>query len=112
MAELERKSLLLIGEPELLCFRKNRSHIGRGRAGPHQGYGLVEVVAAALVRVDKRLGCAPDRECAVVARAVAVERMEDVEVGGITRPQGAVREVVWVRAAPLAGDGVDAFDVL
>ena len=38
--------------------------------------------------------------------------MEDVEVGGVARPQHAVGEDVRVRAAPLARDRVDALDVL
>ncbi len=73
---------------------------------------MVEDVAAALVRVDEAARGAPDRERAVVAGAVAVVRVEDVEVGGVARSQHAVGEDVRVRAAPLAGDRVDPLDVL
>ena len=38
--------------------------------------------------------------------------MQDVEVGGVARPQRTVGEDVRVRAAALAGDRVDALDEL
>ena len=54
----------------------------------------------------------PDREGAVVAGAVAVEAVQDVEERRIARADQPVAEDVRVRRASLARDRVDPLDVL
>ena len=65
-----------------------------------------------LVGVPLRLGRAADAEGAVVAGAVAVEGMDDVEERLVARPDDAVGEVVRMRVAPLARDRVDRLDLV
>ena len=91
---------------------ENLDDLGGRHARPDQRDRVVEDVAAALVGVDEAARAAPDGEGAVIAGAVAVERVEDVEVGGIARPEHPVGEDVRVRAAPFARDRIDALDVL
>ena len=59
----------------------------------------------------RRRGAA-DVEGAVVAGAVAHEALQDVEEGLVARAHHAVGEIVRVRIAALAGDGVDRLDVV
>src|SRR5438874_1094853 len=57
--------------------------------------------------------CGPsDVERPVVARPVAVERVDDVEKSLVPRTHHPVGEDVGVRAAPLARDGVHALDIV
>ncbi len=110
--ELERERGLFVRESELLRSRPHADHLAGGGAGTDQLDRRVEVVAAALVRVDERPRRAGDRERAVVARAVAHEAVEDVEVRRVARAQRAVGVDVRVGVAALAGDRVDALDEL
>ena len=55
---------------------------------------------------------AADVERAVVAGAVAHERVDHVEEGLVARAQKPVGEDVGVRVAAVAGDGVDRLDLL
>ena len=55
---------------------------------------------------------AADIEGAVVAGAVAHERLQDVEERLVAGAQHAVGEIVRMRIAALAGDGVDRLDVV
>ena len=73
---------------------------------------MVEDVAAALVGVHERARGRADGERAVVARPIAVEGVEDVEVRRVAGAQHPVGEHVRVRAAALARDRVHALDVL
>ena len=54
------------------------------------------------------LGRAAHSEGAVVAGPVAVEGVDDVEEGLVAGPDDAVGEVVRMRVAPFARDGVAA----
>ena len=80
--------------------------------------GLTRAIAASihsralLVGVALRARGAADVERPVIAGAVAVERLDDVEEGLVARADQPVREVVRVRAATLAGDGVDRLHVV
>ncbi len=67
----------------------------------------VHPLARLAVRRALRRRRATDRERAVVARAVADERMDDVEERLVAGADQAVREVVRMRRAALAGDRVD-----
>ena len=80
--------------------------VGR-HAGAHQGDGGVHPLPRLLEGVPLGLRGPADRECPVVAGAVAVEDVDDVEIGLVAGPQQAVGEHVWVGAAALAGNGVD-----
>src|SRR4029077_18989085 len=86
--------------------------VGGGGAGADQGDRLVQILAAAAGRLDPGGRGASARERPVVAGAVAVVRVEDVEVGGVAGPQRAVGVDVRVGAGALARDRVDALDVL
>ena len=57
-------------------------------------------------------GRAADVEGAVVAGAIALIGLQDVEEGLVARPEDPVGEIVRVRIAALAGDGVDRLDVV
>jgi hypothetical protein len=72
----------------------------------------VEPFAAFLVGVVLRRRGAADIEGAVIAGAVAHERLQDVEEGLVAGPHHAVGEIVRMRIAALAGDGVDRLDVV
>src|SRR5204862_348762 len=95
--------------------RRGRSRPPRPPArGAARGSGSTasRAPAAAAVGVDQGGRGAADRERAVVAGAVAVDRVQDVGVRGVARAQHAVGEVVGMRAAALARDRVDPLDVL
>jgi len=94
---LERERGLLVGEAELLRLRERRDDVGGRDARADHRDRVVEDVAGALVRVDLVPRRRPDRERAVVARAVAVVGVEDVEVSRVARSQHAVGEHVRVR---------------
>ena len=112
MAVLERERRLLVREPEFLGGGERRDHLRGRHPRPDHRDRTVEDVPTALVRVHLRPGRAADGERPVVAGAVAVEGVEDVEIGGVTGAQHPVGEDVRVRAAALAGDRVHALDVL
>ncbi len=112
MPELQAEARLLAGEAEVLG---GRPHLGdlRGRgAGAHLVDRVVEPFAALLVGGQLRARRAADAERAVVARAVAHERVDDVEERLVAGAQQAVGEHVRVRVAAIAGDGVDRLDLL
>ena len=112
MAELEREGGLFVREAEVLRLRPDRGDLGCRRARSDQVDRLVEDRAAALVGVDLGRGRATDRKRAVVAGSVALERVQDVEVGWVARSQDPVGVHVRVGAAALARDRVDALNVL
>src|SRR5439155_7266021 len=67
---------------------------------------VVHPLARALVRVTLRLGRAADRERPVIARAIADEGMDDVEIRLIAGTYETIREVVRMRAATLTRNRV------
>ncbi len=112
VAELEAERRQLVGEAELLRLRPDLDH-GVGRdAGLDQVDRQIKPLAAALVGVVLGRRRPSDIEGAVVAGAVADEGVEDVEEGLVARADEAVGEVVRMRVAALAGDGVDRLDVV
>ena len=112
VAVLQRERRLLVGEAELLGARPDCDDVGRRRAGLHQRDGLVHVLAAAHVGVALRGRRAADREAAVVAGAVAQVAVQDVEERRVAGADQPVAVDVRMRRAALAGDRVDALDVL
>src|SRR4051794_29675717 len=96
MAVLEGERGLLVSEAELVCFGPDADDVSRGGAGSNKLDRGVHVVAATLVGLHLRPGCAADGKGSVVARPIAVEGVQDVEEGGIARPQQAITEDVRV----------------
>ena len=88
-----------------------RDLVGR-RTRPHALDRVVEPLAAASVRVELRPCRVADVERAVVAGAVAHERVDDVEERLVARPQQPVGERVRMRVAAVARDRVDRLHVL
>ena len=80
--------------------------------GSHEVDRGVHPFPRLLERVALRLARAAHHERAVVAGPVAVEDVDDVEVGLIARADQPVAEHVRVRAAAFAGDRVDRLDEL
>src|SRR5207249_3645233 len=99
---LERERRLLVREAELLGTWPELDDLGRRHARSHPVDRDVEVVAAAPVRIYLSGRRAADRERPVVARPVAVEAVDDVEVRRVAGAQHAVGKRVRMRAAALA----------
>src|SRR6058998_639854 len=76
------------------------------------GDRVVHPLARALIGIALRLRRAADGECAVIARAIADEGMDDVEIRLIARTDQPVGEVVRMRAAALARNRIDRFDTI
>ena len=112
VSELEAEAGLLVREAELLGSRPDLRDLVRRHAGPHERDRRIEPLAALLVRVELRVADAADVERAVVARAVAHERMDDVEERLVARAQQPIREDVRMRIAPIARDRVDRLHLL
>ncbi len=100
------------GKPNSWAVGQTLDDVGGRGTGPHQRDRPVHVLAGPLVRVVLRRARRADRERAVVAGPVAVEAVQDVEEGGVARPDEPVGVDVRMRRAPLPRDGVDALDVL
>src|SRR5947209_6494647 len=112
MTVLERESGLFIRKAELFRFGPELDDIGSGHARFDGVDGLIQDIPAVLVGVYLRLRRAANDERAIVAGAVAHVAVQDVEVGWVTGPQGAVGIDMRMGATALAGNGIDAFDVL
>ena len=112
VTELQRKGLHLIGEAELARFRPNgRDLVGRN-AGAHQVDRGIDPFAALLVGVLLHVGGHADVEGAVIAGPVAGIGVQDVEERLVAGAHHAVGEVVRMRVATLARNGVDGFDIV
>ena len=112
VTELQRERGLFVGKPEFGCGGPQRRDLRGRHARLDHVDGNVEQLAAPFIGIDQRRRRAADRERAVVARPVPVVAVDDVEVGGIARPQRPIRIDVRVRVGPLSGDRVDALDEL
>ena len=112
VAVLQGERGLLVGEPELLGGRPHLDDVGGRGTGSHQRDGAVHVLAGPDVGVVLGRAGRPDREGAVVAGAVAVVAVQDVEERRVAGPDDPVGVDVRVRRAALARDRVDALDVL
>ena len=112
MAELQGEGGFLVRKPELLRARKGLGHLPGRRPRPHAADGVIEVVAAALVRVDQPRGGAADGEGPVIAGAIAVVGVEDVEEDRVARAHHPIAIDMWMRMGALARNGVHALNVL
>ena len=112
MAELEPEALHLGVEPELLAFGQTDATWSVVTPGFISSIALVDPLPRPLVRVALRVAGRADDERAVVAGLVADEGLDDVEEGLVAGADEPIGEDVRVRAAALAGDGVDVVDVL
>ena len=112
MAELQTECRHLVGEAEIRRPRPDAAHLVGRDAGFDEGDGLVEPLARFFVGVVLRGRGTSHVEGAIVAGAVAHERLENIEERLIAWAQHAVREIVRVRIATLAGNRVDRLDVI
>ena len=109
---LERERGHLVFEPELLRFGPHGADVCGCCAGSHQSDRTVDQLAADLVSIPLGRRRAADLECAVVAGAVAVVAVKDVEERRVAWSDDAIAVDVWVGCTPFSRDGVDTFDVL
>src|SRR3954453_19381874 len=107
VGELQAERLHLAAEAEPLGLRQQGGDRVGADAGPDPLDPAVHPLARLAVGIALRRGRAADRERAVVAGPVAVERVDDVEERLVARPDQPVGEVVRVGVAALAGDRVD-----
>ena len=95
-----------------LRLRQRARDLVRADAGLQQVDRAVHPFARLAIRGALRRRRAADVERAVVARAIAHERLDDVEERLVAGTDQAVGEVVRMRAAALAGDRVDRLDAV
>src|SRR4051794_21692832 len=112
VGELQPERLHLAAEAELLGLRQQRGDLVGAHADADTRDPAVHPLPGLGVGVALGRGRAADREGAVVAGPVAVEGVDDVEERLVAWPDQPVGEVVRVRVAPLAGDGVDRLDLV
>src|SRR5438309_5008732 len=104
MAEVEAEGVHLAGEADLLCLRHGERNLVGRHARLQQLDRPIHPFARLAIGGALRRGGAADVERAVVARAVAHERLDDVEERLISRADQPIGEVVRMRRAALAGD--------
>src|SRR5206468_3326223 len=107
VAEVQAEGRHLAVEADLLRLREGARDLVGGDAGLDERDRLGHPLARLLVGGDLRPGGPAHAEGAVVTRAIADVRHDDVEERLVARTNDPVREVVRMRAAPLAGDRVD-----
>src|SRR6266480_579832 len=107
MPKLQAEGLHLALEAEVLRFRPGfGDQVGR-YTGLHHVDPRIDPFARLRVGVALTLRRPADVEGPVVAGAVAVIGLDDVEEGLVAGPDQAIGEDVRVWAAALAGDGID-----
>ena len=106
------KAAISSGKPNSCAFGHTLQTLSVLDARLDQRDRVVEPFARLLVGVVLHRRGAADIEGAVVAGAVAHERLQDVEERLIARPHHAVGEIVRMRVAALARNGVDRLDVV
>src|SRR6267143_5884789 len=112
VAEIETEGVHLAREADLLCLRHGERDLVGRPAGLQQLYRAVHPFARLAVGGALRGRGAADVERAVVARAVAHERLDDVEERLVSRADQPIGEVVRMRRTALAGDRVDRLDAV
>src|SRR5882757_4041724 len=112
VAELQREGFHFIGKAELLGARKHGRDFVGPDARPDLGDPCIHPFARLGVGILLRIACLSHCEGAVVAGAIAHVGLDDVEEGLIAGTDDAVGKIVGVRAAALAGHGVDRLDVI
>src|SRR5579859_4024294 len=104
MTILQGKGCLLVGKAELLSPGPEFDHIGRRDAGLDGINGNVEQVATVFIGIHHRLRGATNGKGAIVAGAIAVVAVQDVEIGRVAWTQCAIAEYMGMRTTALAGD--------
>lgn len=112
VAVLQGEGGLLVGEAELLGLGPHLDDVGRRRSRANQGDGPVHVLASPLIGVVLCRARGADGEGAVVAGAVALVAVQNIEERRVARTDKAVREDVRMRRAALPRDGIDALHIL
>ena len=102
-----------------LAFEANVGSLGqlfggliRAQARFEHFDGVVHPLASLLIRFSLRFRGTADGEGPVVAGPVSDERMDDVEIRGVSGSNQPVREVVWMRTASFSRDGIDRFNAV
>src|SRR6185369_6464710 len=93
MRKLQAERRHFIREAEFVGLRKDLANMCSACAGFDAGDGIVQPFARLLVGVMLRRRCTYDIEGAVVASAIAHERLQDVKERLITRADHAVSEI-------------------
>src|SRR5262245_1275805 len=112
VSELQAKGAHFVGKAELLGLGPHTRYLVGRHARLDALDGPVEPVARLLVGVVLYRRGAADVEGAIVAGPVTHERLQDVKKGLVTGAQHAVGEIVRVRIAALARDGIDRLHVV
>ena len=112
MAELQAKGGVLAGKTEFLGLRPDlRDGVG-GHPRLDQRDGGVDPLAGLHIGVILHRRGAADVEGAVVAGAIALIALQDVEERLVAGAKVTVGEVVRMRVAALAGNGVDRLHIV
>src|SRR4029077_10456593 len=112
VAELQPKRGHLALEPEVLRLRPQFGDLIGPGPRAHQLDGRVDPLASARVGIALCGSRATHGERAVVARAIPVEGLDDVEVRLVAGTDQPIREIVRMRVAALTRDGVDRLDIV
>src|SRR6202035_5218031 len=90
VAVLQSETGFFVRETELLRLRPDSGDFCCGAPWPHELDSRVQILAAALVGINHRVGSVAHSEAAVVAGAVSHVGMQNVVVDGIAGPQHAI----------------------
>ena len=112
MAVLQGEGGHLVGEAELGRRWPHGADVGGRHAGFDDGDRPVDVLATDLVGVTLGRRGATHLERAVIAGAVTVVTVQDVEERRIAGADDPIRVDVRMRRTTLTGDGVDPLDIL
>ena len=101
-----------IGESERRRLGPDLRHLVRAYARPDEVDCGVKPCAALDISIVLHWSRASDVERAIVARAITLVALKDVEEGLVAGPELPVCEVVRMRVAAFARDGIDRFDIV
>src|SRR5207245_10560917 len=110
--ELQAEGFHLTPEAKILRFRPGLCDQVGGHAGLDHIDSDIDPFSCLPIGVSLALRCPADIEGPVVAGAIAVVGLDDVEEGLVAGPDEAIGKDMWVRAAALAGAGVDRLDIV
>src|SRR5712691_12272432 len=109
---LEREGGLFIGEAKFFRSGPELDNVSGGHPRLDRVNGPIQDFPAILVSIYLRLRSASHYKGAIVAGAITVIAVQDVEICRVTRPQGAIGKHVWMGTATFARNSVDSFDML
>ena len=112
VAEEQTEGLHLAGEADLFGLGPAGGDLVGRDARPYQRDRLVDPFARLLIGVLLRWRGAADIEGAVIAGAIAVIALDDIEESLIAGADQPVGEIMRMRVAALARDRVDRLDIV